>query len=641
MTQKNRVPYGSWPSIITSQLLTEGKVSISEPQWDQGDLYWLERRPAERGRTTIMCQKPNQTPVELTPHPIDVRSKVHEYGGGSYTVSQGLVVFVAGDDQQVYRIDTEQSMEPVIIGEFENYRFADLIIDHSGRQVIAVAEHHGETVENSLVSLSLDEPKLTTLACGRDFYANPRLSPDGTQLAWVSWNLPHMPWDVTELWSAPIDEPSAARKIVGSGDEAICQPRWLDDERLLFVSDRDNWWNLYSVSKNGHIERITMLQAEFATPPWVFGMSCYGVIDRDTLICAYTQDGYWSIAKLTLSTNEFDWIEQDAAMIEGVQVDSSSGQACFIRASTYQLPQLISWKDGVLTSIGQSETLIPKDHVATPESIVFTSASGRAIHSFFYPPCHAKVTGPEGEKPPLIVMCHGGPSGATSSALSLKVQFWTNRGFAVLDVNYVGSTGFGRQFRHQLYGQWGVADVDDICEATRFMVKRGDVNPEQLIIRGSSAGGYTVLAALTQQPLFKAGASLYGIGDLHLLAKDTHKFEARYLDQLIAPYEPAYLDIYDQRSPINHIEELSSPVIFLQGLKDKVVPPNQAEAMVDALANKGINVAYVTYPEEGHGFRQAATIEHSLLVEYAFYADQFGFNPCEKVPTVPYVKANS
>lgn len=637
--QQTTETYGSWLSMISSDLLTQGLTGVKEPMWDQGSLYWLESRPNEGGRSTLMVlDEGADSPVELTPHPIDVKSRVHEYGGGSYSVNNGLIIFVAGREQQIMQMVNRG--EPEMIYQQSGYRFADPAIDPNHHHVYLVAEiHQGDSVENQIVQLDLAQQSIKPMVTGDDFYSNPRLNLDGTRLAWVSWRLPNMPWDNTELWTMAINQTQASARCIAGDKESIAQPRWLNNHTLLFVSDRNNWWTIYQTDVRSETLEITACcnkEAEFATPAWVFGMSCYDVLNENTLITTYSEQGTWSLATLTIDSGQLDVLDTPCRYIEGVCTDTQKQRAAFVGASPTEFSRLYRLESRLCQAVTTPDITLDQQHISVPLTLELTHKH-RSIQSFFYPPTHADYTGPKQALPPLIVMCHGGPSAATHAILSLKIQFWTNRGFAVLDVNYTGSTGFGREFRHALYGQWGLADVEDIIAATQACVDEGRVNPNQLIIRGSSAGGFSVLAALTQSRRFNAGASLYGIGDLHQLAQDTHKFEAKYLDQLIAPYTEENHSIYSERSPLNHVDQLTQPIIFLQGLQDKVVPPNQARAMVNAMVERNIPVAYATYANEGHGFRNSDTIKHSLMVEYGFYADQFGFETSETLPDIPYV----
>lgn len=641
-------PYGSWKSPITTDLLTSKITHPSEPRLDGNNTYWLESRPQEKGRNTIVQLDAEGQIRDLLPAPLNVRSRVHEYGGMSYCVSNGIIYFVLFDDQQIYRFDTQAKTPlPEAITDAENVRFADLVLDSARNRLICVCEDHvadKKEPANKLVAISLDgSQQINTLHEGHDFYSNPQLSPDGRQLSWLTWDHPNMPWDNTCCWCAVLDaegKPANPHCIAGEqGDESVFQPQWAGDGRLYLVSDRNNWWNLYcydpQTDPDNPLRSVTRLEAEFATPQWVFGMSTYGFINESTALACYTQEGRWYLTLIDLQQGTLTPIETELTHLSGVHC--TNGKAAFLGASPVELTRVWQW------AATHSQTLTPLSKLAldnldthylsTPEAITFPSANQSKAYGFYYAPANADFKAPADTRPPLVVMCHGGPTGATESSLNFKVQYWTSRGFAVLDVNYRGSTGYGREYRNQLALQWGIADVDDVCAGARYLVDQGLADPEQLAIKGGSAGGYTVLAALTFRDVFTAGASHYGIGDLETLARDTHKFESRYLDKMVGDY-PQDQATYQARSPIQHTDQLSCPVIFFQGLDDKVVPPNQAEAMVAALKEKQIPVAYVPFEGEGHGFRQASSIKQALEGELYFYSRVFGFTPAEELMDV-------
>lgn len=665
------LPYGSWPSTITSQQLTQKTVRLCEPQLDNGHCYWLEQRPEEQGRCVVVCRPSgSDTSHDISPKGISVRTKAHEYGGGSYLVDNDTLYFVNGDDQRVYSVPVEGNREPLVLSPEGAYRYADFFIDHTRQQLIGVCEIHKNNhsePENNIISLRLDGSStigLNILVFGNDFYSNPSVSPDGEKLAWLTWSHPNMPWDNSECWIADFTSTGMLhkqRKVAGNAGihegkdiaastpnqkeqqrttgESIFQPQWSPTGDLLFISDRNNWWNLYSYNTfNKYTECLLDMPAEFATPQWVFGMSTYQFLNSYTVFCSYTQNGQWYIATLDLMTHTFTPLETPFTYIEAIRCQDDNDTAIFIGATDTSQPEIIRWRKEDWESIARgSDNSIATEQIAKPQAITFKNSQQHDVHGFFYAPQNADYQGPKENTPPLIVTSHGGPTGATSAYLSLKVQYWTNRGFAVFDINYSGSTGYGRVYRRRLYSQWGINDVDDLCTGAQYIAAQGWANADQMAIRGSSAGGYSVLAALTFKDTFKAGASLYGIGDLSSLAEDTHKFESRYLDQLVGKY-PEDKALYDARSPLHHIEQLNCPVIFLQGLDDKVVPPNQAEMMVNALVEKDIPVAYVTFNGEGHGFRQAANIQYAIDAEYAFYSSVFALQPSNKLVDVPFIK---
>ena len=631
---KTEQAYGCWPSPISAELITEAAPGLNCLQSHGDNLYWVESRPWEAGRNVIMRRLADGTVVDLLPKPYSHGSRVHEYGGSAYAVDDKDLYFVNASDQRIYQLDLQRAeqgegnREPTPLTPISLQRFADLIIDRKNQRLIAVCEDHSGEQEPAgyLVAISLDpeNPQVTTIESGADFYAYPRLSADGTTLCWIQWQHPHMPWDCTQLWQATIagDGSLSDKTLVAGGDndQAIFQPQWSPDNQLYFVSDRNNWWNIFRAD-NGKIEPVVEMEAEFATPLWQFGMSTYDFIDCDTIGCLWTQQGNWHCGFIDINSGQLSTIETSYS---SMQAACCSQGSLYMVAGAAALPAEIACATARgTTAVYSPSTLdIDGENLSRPRSVLFSASDGQQVHAFFYPPTNAAFCAGENQLPPAIALCHGGPTGATDSGLNLKIQYWTSRGFAVVDINYRGSTGFGRKFRQSLTGAWGIADVEDSQSAINHLVKEKKIDPARCIIRGSSAGGYTVLAALTFTDTFKAGASLYGIGDLETLARDTHKFESRYMDSLIGPY-PERRDIYLARSPIHHAEGLNCPVIFLQGLEDKVVPPNQAEMMVNLLRDKGIKVGHITFPDEGHGFRKAANIIRAMESELAFYTDVF------------------
>lgn len=634
-------PYGSWASPIDPDLLASSAPSFSHPSRDGENLYWLESRPWENGRSVVVQKNSAGITKDVLPAPLNTRSKVHEYGGRPYIVVDDILYFCLYDDQRVYRLDLQDSNAfPVPITPDGGYRFADFCYDHSRRRLISVAEHHsGQTEpENTIVAIPLDGSMSIEVLCqGEDFYAYPRLDNTGGQLCWISWNHPDMPWDNTTLWLSPIDQTgqlSAPVAVAGNGREAIFQPQWSPDNQLYFVSDRDNWWNIYQWHPESGITPIQPMNAEFATPLWVLGMSTYGFTADGTIVCCYSCEGKWQLATLEPDNPCLEVIETPFSHISDIYCDGK--YSWFIGASPTQSGELVrlDTESHTLNTVRQGDPLATSSsYIAKPTPISFNTTDSATAHAFYYQPTNPDYRGCEGTLPPLIVICHGGPTGATSTAMNLKIQYWTSRGFAVLDVNYRGSTGYGREYREQLHRQWGIADVADVVAGAQYLIEQQLVDPNKIAIRGSSAGGYTVLAALCFHQLFKAGACLYGIGDLETLARDTHKFESRYLDKLIGPY-PEEKSVYIERSPIHHIDQLHCPVIFFQGLDDKVVPPEQALSMTTALRDKHLPVAYLPFSGEGHGFRKAETIKISLEAELYFYGQIFHFQPHGNLPEI-------
>ncbi|HWU36768.1 MAG TPA: S9 family peptidase, partial [Candidatus Acidoferrum sp.] len=508
------------------------------------------------------------------------------------------------------------------------------------RRIICVREDHtmGGEPRNTIVSLDADQGGAgDTLVSGRDFYAAPRLSPDGAWLAWIEWNHPLMAWDAAQLRIASVRGDGGlgeAAHVAGGNGESAIQPQWSPDGVLHFVSDRTDWWNLYRF-KAGRIEALTEIQAEFATPPWVFALQNYAFVSPTRILCSFARQGTWSLASLETERRRLTPLQLKYTDISSLQCNGK--HAVFLAGSPTEPLSVIRMEptSGRHEVLRSSTTLsLDPEYFSSPEPITFPTTGGRMAHALFYPPKNPVCVAPEAERPPLIVMIHGGPTSATTTALRLNIQFYTSRGIAVLDVNYGGSTGYGRAYRERLYGQWGVVDVDDCCAGAAHLAAQDRIDGSRLAVRGGSAGGYTTLACLTFRNVFAAGASHYGVSDLELLAQDTHKFESHYLDTLIGPY-PERRDLYLARSPLHHMEGLSRPVIFFQGLDDKVVPPNQAVLMYEALRNRGIPTAYVPFEGEQHGFRKAENICRALEGELYFFARVFGFAPTDPIPPVP------
>jgi len=635
MTEPKVAPYGAWKSPITSDLIVSGTIGLGRIVLDGDDTYWTEMRPAERGRYVIVRRTPGGQISDITPPPFSARTRVHEYGGGSYSVLHGVVYFSNFVDQRLYRL--EPGAEPHPTTPELDLRYADMIFDRHHHRLICVREDHTATdreAVNAIVALGHGEARV--LAGGYDFYSSPRLSPDGRFLAWLSWRHPNMPWDGTELWTAEIAEDGALhdqRLIAGGENESIFQPEWSPDGMLVFVSDRTGWWNLYR-SRDGSVEPLCPMEAEFGLPQWAFGMRTYGFASPSRAICIYIKQGIAYLGDLDIPSGNLKSIETAFSDIAGIQV--SADRAVFVGASPTAMSAIVSldlatFETEVLRRA--SELVIDPGYISPPQAIEFPTTNGLTAHAFFYAPRNRDFVAPDGERPPLLVMSHGGPTAATSPALSLGIQYWTSRGIGVLDVNYGGSTGYGRAYRERLNGQWGVVDVDDCANGALYLAKQGLIDGNRLAITGGSAGGYTTLCALTFRDVFKAGASHFGVSDLEALSIDTHKFESRYSDRLVGPF-PEARELYRERSPIHFTDRLSAPVIFFQGLEDKIVPPNQAEMMVEALRAKGLPVAYVAFEGEQHGFRQAAHIKRALDGEFYFYSRVFGFDPADAIEPV-------
>ena len=629
MMQPRVAPYGAWKSPISADLIsTEGR-RIIEAVVDGEDIYWIEMRPTESGRYVIVRHTPDGQMTDVTPFPFNARTRAHEYGGAAFVVSDGTVYFSNFANQRLYRLISGSDPQPIT--PEAALRYADGTIDTRRKRLICVREDHTDTQHeavNALVGIRLEgSDGGQVLVSGNDFYASPRLSPDGTRLAWLTWNHPNMPWDGVELWVGEISADGSLGRtegVAGGIDESIFQPEWSPDGTLYFVSDQTDWWNLYRC-RAGTVEPVCEMEAEFGRPQWIFGMSTYRFVSANQIICTYTQNGVWHLASLDTQTRQLDRIETPYTSIANLQ--AIPGGVLF-NAGSLTEPALIVRLDLATRQFEvlyrSSDIEIDAGYLSTPRAIEFPTEDSSSAHAFFYPPQNPDYTAPADDLPPLLVFSHGGPTSATSTAFDLEIQYWTSRGIAVLDVNYGGSSGYGRAYRQRLNDQWGVVDVDDCVNGALYLVEQGYVDGNRLAIRGGSAGGYTTLSALTFRDVFKAGASYYGISDLEAMTRDTHKFESRYLDSLIGSY-PEKRDRYRARSPIHFTDRLSCPLILFQGLEDKVVPPNQAELMVDALRAKGLPVAYVPFEGEQHGFRRSENIRYSLEAELYFYARVFGF----------------
>jgi len=635
MVTQQIAPYGSWKSPITSDLIVAETIMLAQPMLDGDDIYWLEARPQEKGRMAIVRRTPDGATTDVNPPPFNARTRVHEYGGGSYLPADGVVWFSNFADQRLYR--QTPGAAPAPLTPPTAGRYADLILDRARGRLICVGEDHsdpGREAVNSVVAVSLETGQVTTLAAGNDFYAAPRLSPDGRRLAWLAWNHPNMPWDGCELWVAEVDPAgalAAPQRVAGGEQESIFQPAWSPDGVLHFVSDRSGWWNLYRW-RDGAVEALYPLEAEFGGPQWVFDVATYAFVDGG-IVCSYSAKGRSHLALL----NPAGQLEPLTPPLEQFYHVKAQGSTVLLLAASTSEPlalvlfDLASRESTVLRR--SSALTIDPGYLARPQAIEFPTTGGQTAHAIFYPPQNRDFAAPAGELPPLLVKSHGGPTAAVDGALKPGIQYWTSRGIAVVDVNYGGSTGYGRAYRQRLNGQWGVVDVDDCTNAALYLAEQGLVDGQRLAITGGSAGGYTTLCCLTFKDAFKAGASHFGVSDLEAMTQETHKFESRYLDGLIGPY-PARRDLYLARSPIHHMDRISSALILFQGLEDTIVLPNQAEMMVEAMRAKGLPVAYLPFAGEQHGFRQAANIKRSLDAELYFYSQIFGFALADAVEPV-------
>jgi dipeptidyl aminopeptidase/acylaminoacyl peptidase len=634
--------YGSWKSPITSALLTSSGIGFSELHFSNGDLYWLESRPDESGRVAIVRCSAHGNTSDAVPPPFNARTRVHEYGGGAYFIHHDTIFFSNFKDQRLYRHESNGNTlpitpEPASAGIL---RYADGRVTPDGKTVICVRERHesGREAINEIVAIPADgSGEARIVLSGYDFYSFPRPSRDGKQLAWTCWRHPQMPWDGTELWVGTLDQNasiSEPRRVAGSAQESIFQPEWSADGTLYFISDRTGWWNLYA-ERSGEITPVFEIQAEIGVPQWLFGFSRYSFLSDHRIAFIYDENGLEHIGILDLHSKKAETLPLAYTVFGSITSDEVH-TIFFSAASPTKAAEVAALQPGEHRSWVIKRSLnvdIDAAYFSAPEAIEFPTSGGLTSHALFYPPQNRDFVAPPSDRPPLLVVSHGGPTSATTSGLRLSVQYWTSRGIAVVDVNYGGSTGYGRAYRDRLKGKWGIVDVEDCINAARYLEKRGEVDGKRLIIRGGSAGGYTTLCALVFHNVFAAGASYYGVADLEALARDTHKFESRYEDGLVGPY-PAAVELYRQRSPVHFSDRLSCPVILLQGLEDKVVPPSQAEVMIAALREKRLAFAYVVFPTEGHGFREAANIRSSMEAELYFYSRIFRFALADKTTPI-------
>jgi dipeptidyl aminopeptidase/acylaminoacyl peptidase len=623
-SEKITAPYGSWKSPITAEKVASSAVHIEKGKEWNGAVILSEVRPLEKGRTALQRIVGGKF-EDLLPEPFNARTTVHEYGGGSYFVDGDCIYFSNFSDQQLYRRDADGKISQLT---FEpNCRFADGC--RVGDFLIYVMEEHGEEVENCLVAID-SKGKVKKIESGADFYSRPRVSPDGKKLAFYSWNHPNMPWDGGELKVREFKPDGTLGKtevIAGSENESICTHDWGPDGKLYYISDISGWWNLYESGK-----AICPMEADIGFPQWVFGESYFAFWGKDKIVCVYTEAGEDFLAYLEKGN-----LKKIDIPFQTIWNLSISHDDLYFMGSSPQIPPSLvklDLKTGHWSTIKKNQELFASlDYFSGAEKIEFPTENGLTAHAFYYPPKNPDYKAPEKELPPLLVLSHGGPTGHSQLYFNLEIQYWTSRGFAVVDVNYGGSSGYGRAYRQRLDGAWGVVDVDDCTNAAKYCASKGLADPNRLSIAGGSAGGYTTLACLAFKDVFKAGASYFGVSDLEALVKDTHKFEARYLDRLIAPY-PEGKKIYTERSPIHSIETIRCPAIFLQGDEDKIVPPNQSEMMYESLLKRGIPTAYLLFEKEQHGFRQAPNIQRALEAHFYFFSKVFGFEPADRIEPI-------
>jgi len=624
-------PYGSWPSPITAASLVASGHPISGGKYVGEEVWWLESRPAEGGRLAVRRHDASGAVVDVLPSPWNARTRVHEYGGGAWAaLADGTLVFAEFSDQRLYRLAPGSAGPVPLTPADSGMRFAELSI--ADGTVLAVREtHRGSEIERDIVMVPLDgSGGIRPLVAGSRFLAYPRISPDGSRLAWIAWDHPRMPWDGTELRVGHLVDGAVTvwESIAGGPEESVLQPEWADAENLYALSDRSGWWNLYRIALDGDTTPLTALEADIGGPLWTLGSRWYAPLADGRLLCVRTS-GVDTLAVLDPLSGRLDDLELPLGSIQlnGVQGDRVllNGGSGSIAAGLREL----RLTDGSLRDIRLAMDEIP-DAAYLPEAESITVGDDHPVHAFVYRPKNPDFSAPPGELPPFVAVVHGGPTSHSAPALNLNYLFFTSRGIGVIDINYGGSSGYGRQYRERLNGQWGVVDVRDTIAAVRGIAVRGIADPARIAVRGGSAGGWTVLAALVSSDVFACGVSYFGVADLSTFAEDTHDFESRYLDGLIGPL-PISADLYRERAPVNKVDALSCPVLLLQGLDDPIVPPAQAEAFRDAMVRKGIPHAYLAYEGESHGFRRAETIIHSIQAELSFYGQVMGF----ETPDVP------
>lgn len=653
MTKKS--PYGTWESPINTEDLTSRTVTLSQLRVDGQSTMWVEGRPNQGGRNVLLRRDPLGQTEEVLPMieesvlP-DVRTRVHEYGGRAYAVHEGVVVFSHAKDDRVYRYDLNNPSDGIMpLTELSDRRYGDFEIAEVRGIVYAVCEDHtveGEP-ENYLVSIPLDgsgardSSLIHRIFEGTDFVMAPTLSTDGTKLAWVTWNHPQMPWTQSQLHVASVDfdgEIIEKMTLVDEEGVAVYEPRWTLTGDLIHVDDSNGWANLYRTEgfewreNEGVNEWMNRLRTRrlhpseraFSHPHWQLGLHSYDNLDEEHLICSWTEEAFWHVGTVRLDNGQLEAWDVDWWSVGNVAADG--GRVVMLADSATETPAIVEIQRGEVQILRSSTwTDLPEDLVSKAEAIDWPTSDGEEAHGFFYAPSNPEFEGPEDELPPLIVMVHGGPTSAARPGLSLFKQFWTSRGFAILDVNHRGSTGWGRPFRERLNGNWGVMDVNDAADGVRFLAKEGKIDSNRVAIRGGSAGGFTTLSALATSDVFTAGTSLYGIADLKKLAAETHKFESRYLGRMLGAQGPDD-PVWEERSPITKVENIKAPLLLLQGSEDKVVPQSQAELIKDALEKEGKTVELKVYEGEGHGFVKGENIRDSIETELDFYRKTWGIS---------------
>ena len=627
---KHARPCGSWPSPLSVEQTAGAQRRFLQPKVSGDAVYWLEGRPEEGGRVVLMRELRGER-AELTPRPFSVRTRAHEYGGGAYAPSTDGVYFCNDTDQCIYKTGDG---EPRRITAPGPYRFADLVPDPLRPRLLAVAEDtSGSAYRDLLVSISLADGSITPLREDADFFSSPALSPDGKTLAWLCWDDPQMPWDGSELWLAELGADGmlhGAHSIAGGKQESVFQPRWSPEGVLYLVSDRTGYWNLYRYA-GGDCHEVCPDSADYGYAQWVFGMSAYGFLSAEEIVALRVERGRSQAVRIHLGSGRRAPLDTRHSHIE--HLDAAEGHVAMVAGAADAVPGIVAGPEADLTLLSGAGFAWADDSLSRGRPVSFPTSGGEQAHLWYYPPCNAGYAPQAAELPPLILRCHGGPTSMNGDALDARVQFWTSRGFAFADLNYRGSTGFGRAYRQSLAGQWGVKDVEDCAQALLHLAAAGLADPRRAAVSGSSAGGFTALAAVAFRDVFQACSVQYGISELETAMRDTHRFEARYGDTLLGPW-PEAKDIYHARSPLYAADRIKAPVLFFQGSKDKVVLPDQTLRMLQALRERQVPSACLLFPEEGHGFRRADTLRQVLAAELAFYSQVFNFTPADTVPAL-------